>query len=90
MIIVDTREPFEYEQSHVEGAINIPPMQFMQGEIPKALKDTDKDEPILLYCRSGQRSNTCGMILKSLGYTNIINGINEHHATKITQQHEDK
>lgn len=77
MIIVDTREPFEYEQSHVEGAINIPPMQFMTGAIPPALAGVPKDEEIILYCRSGQRSNTCSMILQRFGFTRLVNGTNE-------------
>ena len=81
--IIDTREPFEYQQSHVPGAINIPPMQFMQGGVPSALAETPKDAPIILYCRSGQRSNTCSMILRQHGFTNLINGKNEGHVRKL-------
>ena len=77
MIVVDTREPFEYAASHVEGAVNIPPMEFMTGRIPRALASTPKDEEIILYCRSGQRSNTCSMILRQHGFTNLVNGTNE-------------
>lgn len=77
MIIVDTREPFEYASSHVEGAINIPPMEFMRGDVPAKLKDVPKDEEIILYCRSGQRSNTCSMILRQAGYIHLVNGTNE-------------
>ena len=81
--IIDTREPFEYQQSHVPGAINIPPMQFMQGGVPSALAKTPKDAPIILYCRSGQRSNTCGMLLRQHGFTNLTNGKNEGHVRKL-------
>ncbi len=42
-----------------------------------------KDDPIILYCRSGARSNTCGMILQQAGYTNLTNGINEHHVRQL-------
>ena len=76
-LIIDTREPEEYAKSHVEGAINISSREFMSGEVPIALRDVAKDQPILLYCLSGQRSNTCSMILKSYGFTDITNGINE-------------
>lgn len=86
MIIVDTREPFEYAQSHVEGAINIPPMEFMTGKIPSALADVPKDEEVILYCRSGQRSNTCSMILCQHGFTNLVNGTNEMRVKALLDQ----
>ena len=75
-VIIDTREPLEYAQSHVDGAINIPPVKFMNGEAFTELKDIQKDTCIILYCRTGQRSNTCSQILSEQGYTNLINGIN--------------
>lgn len=82
-IVIDTREPFEYEASHVEGAINIPPEEFMTGRIPEALADIDKSWPIILYCRSGQRSNTCSMILQQHGFINLINGTNEQRVRQM-------
>ena len=86
MIIVDTREPFEYAQSHVDGAVNIPPMEFMTGQFPKALASTPKDEEVILYCRSGQRSNTCSMILRQHGFTNLVNGTNEMRVKALLEQ----
>lgn len=82
-IVIDTREPSEYERSHVEGAINIPPADFMSGAFKAALKDVAKDTPIMLYCISGARSNTCSMFLADAGFTNVTNGINEHHVRKM-------
>lgn len=82
-IIIDTREPFEYASSHVNGAINIPPAEFMKSTLPKKLRDVPKDEEIVLYCRSGARSNTVGHILRAQGFTNIVNGINENHVRKL-------
>ena len=82
-LIVDTREPSEYAASHVSGAINVSVTEFASGVLPKAFKDIPKDHPIILYCRSGQRSNTCSMILRSYGYRNLTNGINEHHTVKL-------
>ncbi len=81
-IIIDTREDFEYAQSHVDGAINISPAKFMSGEVPAELTDVEKDAEIIVYCRSGQRSNTVGQILRTHGFTNIVNGVNEHHVAK--------
>lgn len=76
-IVIDTREPGEFAMSHVDGAINIPVSEFATGEIPEKLKNTSKDTPILLYCFTGQRSNTCSMILHSYGFTNLTNGASE-------------
>jgi rhodanese-related sulfurtransferase len=81
-IIIDTREDFEYQQSHVQGAINIPASVFANGDIPTELTDAPKDTEIIVYCRSGQRSNTAAQYLKSHGFNNIVNGINEHHVAK--------
>ena len=75
-LVIDTREPFEYQMDHVDGAINISSSEFMTGSIPDKLKDVSKDQPIILYCRSGQRSNTCGMLLSQYGFTNLTNGTN--------------
>lgn len=82
-LVIDTREPAEYAQSHVPGAINISTMQFMSGHIPSQLQGVAKDQPIILYCRSGQRSNTCLQMLRMHGFTDLTNGINEHHVAKL-------
>lgn len=84
--ILDTREPFEYDASHTVGAINTPPAEFMKAEMPAALVDAKPDDEIIVYCRSGMRSNTVGQILRSHGFTNIVNGINEHHVTKLLKE----
>ncbi len=82
-IIIDTREPFEFASSHVNGAINIPPGEFMKSKLPKKLADAHLDDQIIVYCRSGARSNTVGHILRGHGFTNIVNGINENHVRKM-------
>lgn len=74
-IIIDVREPFEYADSHVEGALNIPPSELMAGA--KKLEGVAKDTPLILYCKSGSRSNVSMHILHGLGYTNLTNGINQ-------------
>lgn len=81
-LIVDTREADEFARSHADGAINISSMEFMKG-LPEQLAGLPKDTPMILYCRSGQRSNTCIQILKQQGFTNVTNGINEHHVNKM-------
>ncbi|HEY8992944.1 MAG TPA: rhodanese-like domain-containing protein [Candidatus Microsaccharimonas sp.] len=74
-IIVDVREPFEFATGHVKGALNIPPSDLMAGA--KKLSAIEKDAPLILYCRTGSRSNVGIQILSGLGYTNLTNGINK-------------
>ena len=74
-IIIDVREPYEYAMGHVEGSLNIPPAQLMSGA--SQLKDVAKDTKIILYCKSGSRSNVSMHLLSQMGFTNLVNGINK-------------
>lgn len=74
-IVIDVREPFEYASGHVKGALNIPPDQLMRGAT--ALSGAAKDANIIVYCRTGSRSNVAMQILGQLGYKNVTNGINK-------------
>lgn len=74
-IFIDVREPYEYEMGHVPGAINIPPAELMAGA--SALKDVPKDTELVLYCRSGSRSNAAMSYFSQMGFTNLVNGINK-------------
>lgn len=74
-VIIDVREPFEFAMGHVKGAINIPPSKLMAGATK--LKDVPKDTEIILYCRSGSRSNASMNLLRQMGFTNLVNGINK-------------
>ena len=67
-IIIDAREQDEYDEGHIPGAILIP-----YGEIAdRAEKELpDKDQLILVYCRSGRRSKIAAEELVKLGYTNV-------------------
>ncbi len=75
-VIVDVREPYEFATGHVKGAINIPPARLMAGA--RELATVPKDTEIILYCHSGSRSNVSMHILRSFGFTNLINGINKN------------
>lgn len=77
-IIIDVREPNEFASGHVPDALNIPPATLMRG-VPEQLKDIPKDTELILYCRTGSRSNASIQILKQYGFTNLTNGINQHH-----------
>ena len=67
-VILDTRTEEEYEQGHIPGAIVI-----SNEEIKEKAESvlTDKDQLILVYCRSGRRSKLAAQDLADLGYTNV-------------------
>ena len=67
-IILDVRTQEEYDEGHIPGAIVI-----SHKEIAEKAEDvlTDKDQLILVYCRSGRRSKIAAEALVELGYTNI-------------------
>ena len=67
-IIIDARTQEEYDQGHIPGAILIPEYEIAdraEKELP------DKDQLILVYCRSGRRSKIASEELVKLGYTNV-------------------
>ena len=67
-IILDTRTQEEYEESHIPGAILIPHDEILE-KAESIL--TDKNQLLLVYCRSGRRSKLASEDLVKLGYTNI-------------------
>lgn len=73
IILLDVREPDEYEQSHLPNSKLIP-LDVLENDI---LNQIDKDQTLFVYCHSGRRSKAACMILKDLGYENVydIGGI---------------
>ena len=67
-IIADVRTAEEYEESHIPGAINIP-VEHLEDLADDLLPE--REEIILIYCRSGNRSKQAAEILAGLGYTNL-------------------
>ena len=76
--ILDVRTAQEYNEKHIPGAINIANESIGTKDIPDIPELPDKDQLILVYCRSGNRSKQASEKLVKLGYTNIveIGGIN--------------
>ncbi len=67
-VILDARRPDEFAAGHIPGAICIPDFEVSdraEAELP------DKDQLILVYCRSGVRSKNAASQLGKLGYTNV-------------------
>lgn len=67
--IVDVRTVEEYNEGHIDGAILFTVSSINEDSAIKYLPD--KDAEIIVYCRSGNRSNQALQILKSLGYNNV-------------------
>lgn len=67
-IIIDARTEAEYAEGHIPGAILIPEYEISEQAEAKL---PDKDELILVYCRSGRRSKIAAEELVKLGYTNV-------------------
>ena len=68
-IVLDVRRPDEYAAGHIPNAINVPNESIGTAEIPEL---PDKDQLIMVYCRSGRRSKEASEKLVKLGYTNIV------------------
>lgn len=69
MVILDVREPDEFAAGHVEGAVNYSVQLLLRGILP----DIPKDEEVVTYCRSGNRSGMAQSILRQHGFTNVVN-----------------
>jgi rhodanese-related sulfurtransferase len=61
--IVDVREPFELEEGHIPGAVNIP-----LYELPYRLGQIDIDRTVLVVCETGDRSSDADSMLRANGY----------------------
>lgn len=75
-IILDVRTLEEFKEKHIPGAICVPNETIGTAEIPSL---PDKEQMILVYCRSGNRSKQAAQKLADMGYTNIyeFGGIND-------------
>ena len=82
-VILDVRTPEEFAAGHIAGAILIPDYEIRE-KAESIL--TDKDQLILVYCRSGRRSKNAANELAASGYTNIkeFGGINDWEYGTVT------
>jgi len=68
-IMVDVREPNEWDAGHLKGAVLIPQSKLKQeSQLTELLKGLPKDKIIYTHCRAGGRALTCGDILKKQGF----------------------
>lgn len=78
VLVVDIREPYEFEKSHLPGAICIP-RGLLEGAADAGTKYRDErlchaqEETILLYCQSGGRSALAALTLQQMGFATVYN-----------------
>jgi len=66
--LVDVRTPAEFEQSHLPGALLIP-----LSNLGMRMEQLNDDKPLILYCRSGNRSRLAARLLLAAGFKNVFN-----------------
>jgi phage shock protein E len=69
-LLVDVRSKQEFQGGHLDGALNIPHTQIVEG---LAKLGIPKDQPVVLYCRSGNRSGQALVSLQKAGYGQVVN-----------------
>ena len=72
ILLLDVREPQEYREGHIRGAINLP---WNSGVLREKYASLPKDKPIIVICRSGGRSAAASAFLEEQGYDQILNMI---------------
>lgn len=77
-VVVDVREPAEFDSGHLEGAINIPRgvLEFQVDAHPALGGATEpelavRDRPVVLYCRTGGRSALAAQSLQDMGFKDV-------------------
>jgi len=82
-VLVDVRTQAEFEEKHIPGAILLPVDDIKDGRLERL---PDKDQIILLYCRTGRRAEDAAEYLAKKGYTNIyeIGGIIDWKGETVT------
>lgn len=76
-VILDVRTPEEYDEGHIEGAVNL---NFYDDDYREQLENLDRDDTYLLFCRSGNRSGQTLDIMEELEFMTIYHmtgGMNE-------------
>ena len=68
-VLVDVREPNEFEINRIPGSVLIPKGDFLNGT---ALEKLSQDKPVVLHCKSGVRSAEALAVLKGAGYGDAV------------------
>lgn len=65
-VVVDVREPYEWQEGHIPGAVHIP-----LGSLSRRLKELNLSREVIAVCRSGHRSITAVQILQQGGFSQV-------------------
>lgn len=65
-VLIDVRTPEEFASGHIAGAVNIP-----VDALSSRLSEVSRDQTVVVYCRSGNRSATASQILAQAGYSDV-------------------
>jgi adenylyltransferase/sulfurtransferase len=74
-ILIDVREPSEFDIVRIPGSVLIPKQEFLDGTV---LSKLPQDRPIVLHCKSGVRSAECLAVVKAAGFadaTHVSGGV---------------
>lgn len=82
-VLIDVRTPSEYLYGHLDKAINIP---FNKIESEIKYYAPDKEQTVVVYCKSGSRARIAEKKLKEMGYTNVINAGKYDELKKLEEE----
>ena len=67
-VLVDVREPWEFELARIEGSLLVP-----LGELPRRVHELPRGRPLVMGCHTGRRSQNAAMFLAQSGFTDVQN-----------------
>ncbi|MBB6610537.1 rhodanese-like domain-containing protein [Pontibacter sp. Tf4] len=70
VVVLDVRTPYEFQEGHLEGAVNI---DYTSPDFEKEIAKLDTAATYLLYCKSGNRSSKATTVMKNNNFNNIYN-----------------
>ncbi|MEO0557415.1 MAG: rhodanese-like domain-containing protein [Bacteroidota bacterium] len=68
--VIDARTTDEYNSGHIAGAFHV---DVLEDDFRERVKDLDRNEPLYIYCRSGNRSGRAATILEEMGFSQVFN-----------------
>ena len=81
-VLVDVRTPGEYEQGHLENALNV---DFLDAEFTSRMQEFKPSQTIYVYCKVGGRSAKAASLLDSLGFKKVVDLTGGYDAYKLAQ-----
>jgi len=70
-VLIDVREPGEYQQGHIAGAVNIP-RGMLEFKMDTTAELEPRDTAVVIYCKTSGRAALSAAALKDMGYTNVV------------------